>query len=176
MDTHSARGVIYTGGADRFARVFDTRTLGLGPVQQFGAHSSDVHALRAFPDGYALVTGCDDGALQLWDTRTIARPLAVFAGAPGGGAWASLPSSPSAPPEQAPVGTCSPVTSVALSHSGRMLFSAHENGDLLVWDVVKQRLISSLTGHAERVSAVCVAPDGFAVLTASWDATLRVWA
>ena len=87
-------------------------------------------------------------------------------------------------------------TSIAFSRSGRLAFAGYEDHQCRVWDTLSGGSAVSagapaaegdepaaaatgplalLDGHYGQVSAVSVAPDGSALLTASWDTTLRLW-
>jgi WD40 repeat protein len=44
-----------------------------------------------------------------------------------------------------------------------------------LWDLAQGRLLRTLEGHEETVSAVDSSPDGTQVVSASWDGTLRLW-
>lgn len=45
----------------------------------------------------------------------------------------------------------------------------------LVFDTAGGRVVSRLTGHSKRVSAVAAHPDRDAILTASYDGSMKVW-
>ena len=57
----------------------------------------------------------------------------------------------------------------------RALFAAREDCSCVLWDTLRGEAADELRGHESRVSSVEVPPDGAAVATASWDATLKVW-
>ena len=57
---------------------------------------------------------------------------------------------------------------------GRLLFGGHNDYVINVWDVLKGKRLSMLTGHEARCSALRMSPDGTALGTGSWDCTLRV--
>jgi WD40 repeat protein len=44
-----------------------------------------------------------------------------------------------------------------------------------VWDLASGRAEATLAGHADRVTACAVMPDGRRVVSASADRTLKVW-
>jgi hypothetical protein len=53
--------------------------------------------------------------------------------------------------------------------------SASNDHTLKVWDLDSGRVLSTLQGHANSVSACAVTPDGRRVVSASYDKTLKVW-
>lgn len=77
-------------------------------------------------------------------------------------------------------GIVSSVTSVAFSHSGRILFSGYENENSpIAWDVVapEENMIARLASkHTRKISSLGVSAKGHALASASWDNTIRIWA
>ncbi len=55
------------------------------------------------------------------------------------------------------------------------LLSGAANGELLLWDVPARRVIASLRGHTRAVRGVACAPDGRHAVSASDDASVRLW-
>jgi hypothetical protein len=55
------------------------------------------------------------------------------------------------------------------------MISASEDRTLRVWDLASGRVLATLEGHAGRINACAVTPDGRRVVSASEDRTLRVW-
>lgn len=64
---------------------------------------------------------------------------------------------------------------VALSPDGSTLAMGRLDGHILLWDTATSALLAELPGHAERVVAVEFSPDGRLLVSASWDATARIW-
>ena len=55
------------------------------------------------------------------------------------------------------------------------MVSASDDKTLKVWDLASGRALATLEGHADRVRACAVTPDGRRVVSASYDKTLKVW-
>ena len=150
-----------SASCDMHARVWDTRTP-LHSTHEYWGHDADINCVEFFHDGQTFVTGSDDGTVRLWDLRS-ARELAVLA---------------------ARSNASSGITSVAVSHSGGLVFAGQGDYNCTVWNtlVTNQQtphvLISGNKHHTHesRISSVSVAPDGSAVCTGSWDNTLKIWA
>ncbi|CAH2984330.1 unnamed protein product [Chilo suppressalis] len=140
-----------SAGCDRAALVWDMRCG--APVQAFDAHDSDVNSVRFHPAGDALATGADDSCCRLFDLRAD-REVARYT------------------KESIIFG----VNSVEWSVSGRLLFAGYSDYTACVWDALRAQRVCVLCGHEHRVTRVTLAPDGTALATASWDATLRIWA
>ena len=80
----------------------------------FHGHKGDVNTVKFFPDGHRFGTGSEDGTCRLYDIRT-GHQLQVYQ--PQGD------------------GESLPVTSIAFSASGRLLFAGYANNNTCyVWD------------------------------------------
>ena len=53
--------------------------------------------------------------------------------------------------------------------------SGSDDKTVRVWDAVTGEVISTLTGHSDRVWSVSFSPDGSRIVSGSWDKTVRVW-
>jgi WD40 repeat protein/beta-lactamase regulating signal transducer with metallopeptidase domain len=67
-----------------------------------------------------------------------------------------------------------PYHAAALSPDGSRLAVA-DGPRVVVWDLAAQRVLFSLTGHAEAVNAVTFSPDGSRIATAGNDAIAVLW-
>ncbi|KAK7208019.1 WD40-repeat-containing domain protein [Myxozyma melibiosi] len=143
--------VFVSGACDAFAKVWDMREGGKS-AQTFRTHKKDINAVQFFPDGRAFATGSDDGTCRLYDLRAD-RELMVL----------------SSPPLDVSV------TSIAFSHSGRLLFAGYENSECRIWDVLRGEKVGSINGHQNRISCLGMSNDGMSLCTGSWDATLKIW-
>ena len=65
--------------------------------------------------------------------------------------------------------------STALSLSGRMLLCGSDDNNIHIWDTMTAQHNSTLGGHDNRVTSICMAPNGMALVSSSWDQAVRVW-
>eukprot|EP00298_Acanthocystis_sp_HF-20_P015450 c21146_g1_i1.p1 GENE.c21146_g1_i1~~c21146_g1_i1.p1 ORF type:complete len:180 (-),score=76.19 c21146_g1_i1:53-592(-) len=147
----SDKNVFVSGGCDMSAKLWDIRAGRC--IKSFSGHTADINSVTFFPNGNAFGTGSDDSSCRLYDIR----------------AWKQLASYTD------PSISCG-ITSVGFSASGRYLFAGYDDFNCHVWDTLKASLVTTLTGHDNRVSCLGVSGDGFALCTGSWDSFLKVWA
>ncbi|XP_037873698.1 guanine nucleotide-binding protein subunit beta-5 [Bombyx mori] len=140
-----------SGSCDRSALVWDMRTG--QPVQAFDTHLSDVNGVKYHPSGDSILTGCDDSVCRLFDLRAD-REVARYG------------------KDSILFG----VNSVEWSVSGRLVFAGYSDYTAGAWDAVRAARLCVLCGHEHRVARLQRSPDGTALATASWDATIRIWA
>jgi WD40 repeat protein len=106
-----------------------------------------IHHQAFLPDGSALVLGCDDGTVRVWD--------------------------PVAGSDVRPALDCgSPVLSVAVSDDGQRVLAGCADGSARLWDLDSGSLLVTVRHRAE---VRAVAFHGADLLTASADGTARRW-
>jgi len=109
----------------------------------------------------ALIAGCADGTIKLWDFTT-------------GELLHTLTAHPH------------PVTCLAITPNGQTLVSGSADGRILVWRLwqlgtaelhqgVPPTLRFELTGHRSVVASVAIAPDGLTLASGSRDQTICLW-
>ncbi|XP_043357266.1 guanine nucleotide-binding protein G(I)/G(S)/G(T) subunit beta-3 isoform X2 [Dermochelys coriacea] len=139
-----------SGACDATAKLWDIRE---GTCRQtFTGHESDINAICFFPNGEAICTGSDDATCRLFDLRAD-QELIVYS-------HESI--------------ICG-ITSVAFSHSGRLMLAGYDDFNCNIWDSLKGERVGILSGHDNRVSCLGVTADGMAVATGSWDSFLKIW-
>lgn len=146
-----------SGSVDMTAKVWDYRA-GEKSIANFSGHTADINTVQWFPDGNCVVTGSDDGSVRLFDTRSY-RQLNKY-GREDNTKTAAEPAG---------------VTSIDVSKTGQYLFSAYDNGIVLLWGTLGGSPLTQLE-HPSRVSSLGVSEDGFALATGCWDFNLRVFA
>jgi WD40 repeat protein len=112
-------------------------------------HARPIRALDFSPDGRLLLTGCEDGALRLWDTAT-------------GDLRDEYPDR-------------AKVSAAAWSRDGKWLVAGTRQGAVRLWERGSKRDPITLGRHRGPVEAVVFSPDGRLVLSGSADLTARLW-
>ncbi|CAE7093868.1 unnamed protein product [Rhizoctonia solani] len=157
-------------------------------------HDDKVTSIAFSPDGQSFASGCEDGVLMMWDTRTRARlfdPLtghsrriSSIAFSPGGSQVASgsgdttvrLWDSSSGVAVGSPFrGHTREVRSAAFSRRGDQLVSGSDDMTVRVWDVANHEAIAVFAGHMNMVLSVAFSPDGTQIVSGSADSTIRLW-
>lgn len=141
-----------SGSCDSSAKVWDLRKN--SHVMNFYGHDSDVNSVCFFPSGTGFGTGSDDASCKFYDLRYYGE-VNSFSNEKN----------------------VTPVTSVAFSSSGRVLFAGYEDNTTQAWDSIRASSTCeySLSTHDQRVSCLGVNPKGDALCTGSWDTYLKIW-
>jgi WD40 repeat protein len=72
-------------------------------------------------------------------------------------------------------GHLAPIQTVVFSPDGTRLASGGRRGHILLWGVATRRRIARLSGHNMRINQVDFFPDGAALVSTSYDRTIRIW-
>lgn len=137
-----------SASADRMVALWDVKTG--GRVRLFKGHTSYVNSCCPAAGAPMLVSGADDSAARIWDTRVrtcqrvLAHPL--------------------------------PVTAVSASASGNEVYTGCVDGAVRVFDLRKGGDATlKLSGHDDIITGLSLSPDGHRLLSNGMDNTLRCW-
>lgn len=139
-----------TGSVDRTCKLWDVRDS--TPKQTFFGHEADVNSVSYHPSGFGFATGSEDKTARLFDFRSD-QQIGHYE-----------------PPNKS-----SGFTSCALSLSGRYILCGSDDNNVHIWDTMKGSHNGTLSGHENRITSICMAPNGMALATCSWDNHVRVW-
>ncbi len=148
----SSTGLVATGSADGFVRVWRIRPTGLVPLYKLsvGASTNFVHSVAFSPDGRLLAAGAKDKRVRVWRMRTgnlVTDELGGFT------SW---------------------VNAVAFSEDGHQLAGAASGGLVRIWRTRAWLPARSLQGPTNFTSVQFV-PKGDGLLTGSIDGAARIY-
>lgn len=157
-------------------------------------HFDSLNALTYSPSGDRVITCADDGKIKVWDTasgfcivtfteHTSGVTACEFARRGNVLFTASLDGSVRAfdliryrcfrtftAPKRLSF------SSLAVDPSGEVVAAGSlDDFDIHIWSVQTGQLLDQLAGHEGPVSTLRFAPDGGALVSGSWDRTVRIW-
>lgn len=153
LDWHPRGHVLLGGSSD--GNVWMWKVPSGHMMAVFAAHTDVVRAGRFTPDGKAVVTCAEDGAVIVWDPRTSEPTLKL---APGAKDWHDCP-----------------VSTVDVSPDNGIVASGGEDGTCKVVAVNSGRVVASLEGHEDSVETVVFSPQHPYLATGSLDGKLCIW-
>ena len=113
--------------------------------------SSDLSVAYS-PDGQHIISGCDDGTIRIWNSKT-----GVAVGVPLEGHFAM-------------------VWHVAYSPDGQHIVSGSSDSTIRIWDAKTGTLVGEpLKGHTSEVFSLAYSANGKCIVSGSGDNTIRVW-
>lgn len=158
----------------------------------FKAHGGSVRSVVLSPDGRFLVSGGEDGKVNIWDEQTYAllrtfngheKTISCVAFSPIGHHIASGSHDATIRVWDALTGneirklsrSSDYVSSLAFSRDGSQLAVASRNCVIDVWNYKMEQLTQVFRGHTDFVTSVAFSPQGPYLASCSQDCTTRLW-
>ena len=67
------------------------------------------------------------------------------------------------------------ITSICVSRNYKKLIIANWNKTITIWDINKDELVKTLTGHSSSVTCLCISYDNQVIVSGSFDRTVKIW-
>ncbi|WP_013322546.1 WD40 repeat domain-containing protein [Gloeothece verrucosa] len=155
------------------------------------AQRTGVQALAINPSGTILISGGQDGGINMWDWRsgkylgiwlehqgqvmalrvTPDGEILVSGGLDGIRIWTLNPRRPL----YRLTGLGHPVYALAISPDGVILASGSLDGEVKFWNIKEGKLLSTFYPHQATITGLVFTPDGKKLITSSQDKTIKVW-
>ncbi|KAJ8610438.1 hypothetical protein MRB53_038532 [Persea americana] len=140
-----------TCSADRTARLWSTPQI--APLRIFAGHDADVETIAWHPNSAYVITGSGgaDRTVRMWDVQR-GGAVRIFTGHTGN------------------------VTAISCSPTGKIIASADDRGDIILWDIASGRLIKRMRGHSRGgIWSLDWSVESTVLVSAGADGTVRVW-
>ncbi|KAF2723435.1 transcription initiation factor TFIID, subunit TAF5 [Polychaeton citri CBS 116435] len=137
--------------ADRTARLWSTPNI--TPLRLFVGHDGDPEAVAWHPNGAYVFTGAGglDRTIRMWSLQT-GSAVRLFTGHVGS------------------------VTALSCAPSGKVVASADDRGEILLWDLPTGRLAKRMRGHGRGgIWSLDWSVESTVLVSGGADGTVRVW-
>ncbi|XP_067628516.1 WD repeat-containing protein 47 isoform X2 [Eurosta solidaginis] len=148
-DSINKSRLLISGGAGN-CKIYVTDCASATPYQALSGHSGHILSLYNW-GGVMFVSGSQDKTVRFWDLRTnecvnIVAPITLQGSTFG-----------------------SPVASVCVDPSGRLLVSGHEDSACVLFDIRGNRPIQCFQPHTADIRSIRFSPSAYYLLTCGYD-------
>ncbi|KFM64764.1 WD repeat-containing protein 47, partial [Stegodyphus mimosarum] len=148
-DTSNRASLLISGGAGD-CKIYVTDCETATPFQALSGHSGHILSLYTW-GGAMFVSGSQDRTIRFWDLRTKGCVHLVT------------------PPPLSGSGPGSPVATICVDPSGRLLVSGQEDATCMLYDIRGGRHIQYFKPHTSDIRTTRFSPKAYYLLTGSYD-------
>ncbi|XP_054719463.1 WD repeat-containing protein 47-like [Uloborus diversus] len=148
-DTTSRSSLLISGGAGD-CKIYVTDCETATPFQALSGHSGHILSLYTW-GGAMFVSGSQDRTIRFWDLRTKGCVHLVT------------------PPSLTGSGPGSPVTTICVDPSGRLLVSGQEDASCMLYDIRGGKYVQYFRPHTADIRTTRFSPRAYYLLTGSYD-------
>ncbi|XP_025409620.1 U3 small nucleolar RNA-associated protein 15 homolog [Sipha flava] len=182
--------LLCAGGEESVVRLFEVNTKSM--LRQFRGHKAAVHRTFFTKDGHHIASFSDDKTVSLWDISSqnisghyegyhtdyiragCVSPISENIVVSGGYDKKINMFDSRTKSVTMSVDHEAPVESLMFLPSGSLLISAGGT-EVRIWDVLAGKLLAKLTQNHKTVTALCLAKQGSAIVTASLDKHVKIY-
>uniref|UniRef100_A0A1A9ZRD6 WD_REPEATS_REGION domain-containing protein n=1 Tax=Glossina pallidipes TaxID=7398 RepID=A0A1A9ZRD6_GLOPL len=147
-DNCNEKRLLISGGAGS-CKIFITDCAALSPFQNFAGHSGHIYSIYSWENN-SFVSGSQDKTVRFWDIRINESTNTVL-------------------PVTYYDSLGSPVTSVCVDPTGRLLVTGHEDSSCVLYDIRKNRQIQCFQPHTADIRSIRFSPSAYYLLTCGYD-------
>ena len=157
----SSNGMLASGGSDGSISIWNLTNKEMGKIKTISrAHSSGIRDITFSSNGEVLASASNDHSIKLWNTNTGNLNLIN-----------RLENSSDTGIES----HLSNVTSVAISHNGKLLASGSDDKTVKLWNVEAGKKLETIPGYSKYVEDVVFSPDDQLLATSTYNGKIVVW-
>ncbi|XP_078606147.1 WD repeat-containing protein 47-like isoform X1 [Branchiostoma floridae x Branchiostoma japonicum] len=153
-DVNQGYPILISGGAGDCCIYTTDCEKGEG-LHALAGHTGHVLTLYAW-GGCLLASGAQDKTIRLWDLRAPRCVAIISSTTTGMGPGVS------------------PVASVCVDPSGRLLASGHEDNSCMLYDISGGRVVQAFKPHTNDVRSTRFSPNAYHLLTGSYDHSIKI--
>lgn len=165
----------------------------LNPIRFLQGHTDAVQSIAVSPDGKAIASASDDGAVKIWqlegDNSIPVREIKDQGGwvravvflsnlqiaTAGQDKNIKIIDVASGKVVRTLSGHTNLVNNLAIAPNSDLLASGSYDSTINFWQISTGKLLRSLTGHTDKIWGLAISPNGKLVVSASRDRTIRIW-
>ena len=122
-------------------------------IHSLPGHQSTINQITYSQDGKLLASASAEDEIKIWDTESGELIDTLKTESP----------------------QARGINSISFSQDRNFLIAADEDKTIQIWDLTNSTILSSFTGHSDRIQTITVSPDNKIIASAGNDRTIKIW-